>query len=358
MLAISCQKNSGDPPAPSGGSLTGLQANPDSALPGTLIDLNGSGLQGLVKVGFDTVDAAFNPVYNTATDLLIYVPANARYGMQEITLTNGLGGTARVGFKVVQPAPLITSIAPLSSSVGDTVTITGSYFRNILSVLLGAVPVQIIDSSSSSAIQFIVPSGVAAGLITINTAGGSYTYTATFTAERAILIADFDGGGLRPDGASWYSYGDMSSKIVTNTNPAPISGNFLQAMPLATNASGYAGVSTYTASSGSQIFGLTSAEATTYLKFDANSNGYTNTQLQVNIGDVNGNNFDYMVNVSWSGWQTVSISLADFYVGYGTTPQTPSTLLVPANITTVKFHFLNYLNNPEQINLDNIRFSY
>ncbi len=354
-LPVSCKKNSGDPPAPSGGSLSSLKANPDSALPNTLIDINGSGMQGLVKVTFDTIASVFNPVYNTASNLLVYVPSNAKYGAQQITLTNGLGGKAQISFKVIQPAPTITTITPLSASVGDTVTITGSYFRNIISVLLGAIPARVVDSSSSGTLKFIVPSGVSAGLVTVTTLGGVAVSTATVTAERAVLIADFDGGGLRPDGSSWYSYGDMTSKSVASTNPAPISGNFIKGVCSTSSSSGYAGISTYTASSGSQTFGLSSAATATYIKFDANSNGYTSTQLQVNLGDASGNNFNRVVAVSWNGWQTVSLKLSDFYFGYGTAT---TQVVDPTQVTTVKFHFIGYAGNQEEINLDNIRFTY
>lgn len=354
-LATSCKKNSGDPPAASGGSLSNLTAKPDSALPGTLVDINGSGLQGLVKVTFDTVNTAFNPVYNTETNLLIYVPSNAKYGLQKITLTNGVGGTAQINFKVIQPAPVINSIAPLSAKVGDTVTISGNYFRNIVTVLLGAVPAQVIDSSSQGTLKFKVPSGVSAGLVTVTTLGGTAVSTATVTTETALLIADFDGGGLRPDGNSWYSYGDMTSKTVANSSPTAIAGNFIKAVSKTTSTAGYAGISTYTASSGSQTFGLTTTAANTYIKFDANSNGYTATQLQVNLGDASGNNFNRVVAVSWNGWQTVSIKLSDFYFGYGTDA---SQTVVPSQITTVKFHFVNYVGNQSEVNLDNIRFTY
>ncbi len=341
-LAIGCKKNSGDPPAPSGGSLSGLKANPDSALPGAMININGSGLQGLVKVTFDTIPSIFNPVYNTETNLLVYVPNNAKYGVQKITLTNGIGGKAQISFKVIQPAPVISIIAPLSAKVGDTVTITGNYFRNIVSVLLGAIKAQVVDSSSSTTLKFKVPAGVPAGLVTV-------------TTETAIVIADFDGGGLRPDGNSWYSYGDMTSKSIASSNPTAISGNFIKAVSQTTSTAGYAGISTYTAASGSQLLGLTTAASATYIKFDANSNGYTGTQLQVNLGDAASNNFNRVVNINWTGWQTVTIKLSDFYFGYGTDA---SKVVDPTQITTVKFHFVNYVGNQSEVNLDNIRFTY
>jgi hypothetical protein len=160
---------------------------------------------------------------------------------------------------------------------------------------------------------------------------------------------------LRPDGSSWYSYGDMTSKSVVNSNPTAISGNFIKAVSQTTSTAGYAGISTYTAASGSQLLGLTTPATATYIKFDANSNGYTGTQLQVNLGDAASNNFNRVINVNWTGWQTVTIKLSDFYFGYGTDA---SKVVDPTQITTVKFHFNNYVGNQSEVNLDNIRFTY
>ena len=354
LLAVSCKKNSGDPPAPSGGSLTNLKANPDSALPNTLIDISGAGLQALVSVKFDTVSSTINPVYNTDTHLLIYVPSNAKYGVQKITLTNGIGGTAQINFKVIQPAPTITSVNPLSANVGDTVTVTGTFFRNIVKVLLGAVQAQVIDSTSSSVLKFKVPAGVSAGLVTVTTAGGTAVSTATITTEKALLIADFDGGGLYPDGNAWYSYGDMTSRTVANSDPSPLQGNFIKAIPKTTNSAGYAGIST-PSGSGSPSFALTSAATSTYVKFDANSNSYTATQIQVLLEDQSGNNFNRIVAINWNGWQTVAVKLSDFYFGYGTDN---SKVVDPTQIRTLKFHFIGYNGTQEQVNIDNIRFTY
>ncbi|MFT3827628.1 MAG: glycan-binding surface protein [Chitinophagaceae bacterium] len=354
MLAIGCKKNNGDPPAPSGGSLSNLKANPDSALPNTLIDISGSGLQGLVSVKFDTVNSTINPVYNTDSHLLIYVPGGARYGVQKITLTNGLGGTAQINFKVIQPAPTITAVNPLSANVGDTVTITGTFFRNIVKVLLGAVQATVIDSTSPNVLKFKVPAGVSAGLVTVTTAGGTAVSTATVTTEKALLIADFDGGGLYPDGSSWYSYGDMTSKTVASSDPVALQGNFIKAIPKTTNTAGYAGIST-PSGSGSPSFALPNTAANTYIKFDANSNGYTSTQVQVLLEDQSGNNFNRVVSISWNGWQTVALKLSDFYFGYGTDA---SQVVNPAQIRTLKFHFVNYNGVQGQVNLDNIRFTY
>lgn len=358
LLFLSCNKNSGDPPAPTGGSLTNVVAKPDSALPGTLVDINGTGLQGIKSAHFDTVSSTINPVYNTSTDLLVYVPSSPTYGWQNITLRNGLGGSVQIKFKVVQPAPIIAAVAPLSAQIGDTITITGTFFKNIISVLAGAIPATIVDSSNSSILKFRMPAGFTSGLVTVVTVGGSITSTTTLAIERSVLIADFDGGGIRPDGNSWYSYGDMSSKTVTNTNPAPLSGNFIQAIAATTGTTGYGGISTYTVSSGPQTLELTSSAAATSIKFDANSNGYNTTQIQVNLGDASGNNYNRIFAANWNGWQTVTLNLADFYFGYGTDAQTPSTMLIPANITTVKFHFVNYVGNQSEINLDNIRFTF
>lgn len=338
------------------GDLSSASAAPDSALPRTLITISGVGINGISKVEFDTISANFNPTYNTESNLLVYVPQNANYGPQKITLTNTAGKSLAIDFVVIQPAPTITSVNPLSASPDSIVTVTGNYFKNIQEVLLGAVAAEIVDSSSQTELKFRVPQGVPAGRVTITTAGGTVVSSATVVTETAILISDFDGGGIRPDGNSWYSYGDMSSKAVASSAPDPYQGNFLKAISKSTSTSGYAGVSTYTAASGSQTFGLTKDAAHEVIKFEANSNGIIATQIQVLVEDENAQNYNKIINVNWSGWQTVEINCDEMYVGYGVTEQTEATKLVPSKIKTIKFHFQNYVGSPGEVNLDNIRF--
>jgi hypothetical protein len=352
LLYTGCKKETSDTPAD-------LSVSPASAFPETFLTITGRDMQDIVSIKFDTTTASFRSVFNTSSAVLTTVPANAGYGHQVITITNKLGKTAQVNFTVVQPAPVIRSFSPASVPEGDTITISGSLLTGIQSVFIGSTPAIVTDSSSKTQIKVKVPVGASSGLITIVTAGGSASSASLLTVgERALLVADFEGAGIRPNGNSWYSYGDINSKSVTNANPDPRNGFFLKAVANATSTNGYAGISTYALGSGSETFGLTSATAGTTLKFDINNNGKTGTVLQVIVQesttDNNSTNFAKTVSINGTGWNTVSIPLTQLFNNYGGGTVTPT----PANITKVKFHFSGYGSAPMEANIDNVRFAY
>jgi hypothetical protein len=352
LLYTGCKKDTSDTPAE-------LSVSPASAFPETFLTIKGRDMQNIVSIKFDTTTASFSSVFNTGEAILTTVPANASYGEQVITLTNKAGKTAQVNFTVMQPAPVVRSFNPSNAPEGDTITISGTLLTRIKSVLIGSAPAIITDSSSKTQIKVKIPAGASSGLINVVTAGGTGTSASIFTVgERALLVADFEGAGIRPNGSSWYSYGDMNTKTVTNTNPTPKNGFFLKAVPNTTSSSGFAGISTYAIGSGNETFGLKSTTAATTLKFDVNNNGKTGTMLQVIVQesttDNNANNFAKSVAINGTGWNTVSIPLTQLFNNYGGGTVTPT----PANITKVKFHFSGYGSAAMEANIDNVRFAY
>lgn len=334
---------------------TGLRSDPGTALPGAFITIYGTNMQDIVSIKFGNVNATFSPVYNTKDNIFTSVPTNALYGKQKITIVNRSGQTASLDFTVRQPFPIINSFIPESGPVGDIVTISGNYFRNIKSISIGGTQVtEITDSTLVNRLSFKIPIGASTGLLTVETAGGSVSSTNLLSVgERAVLIADFDGGGIRPNGAAWYSGGDLDSKSVTNTNPAPFTGNFLKAIPKIVSTPSYAGFETNDSSGSVQTFGLTSTTATTTLKFEVNNNGKTGTALQVVVA-YGTNNFAKNVNVNGTGWTTISIPLSEMFSNYGGGTSTPT----PSDITKVKFFFQGYSTVAMEANIDNVRFAY
>jgi hypothetical protein len=333
-----------------------LSVSPAVALPETFITISGSDMQEIVSIKFDTAAASFSSVFNTGSAIFTNVPANPRFGPQQITITNRDGKTATVDFTVKQPAPVINSFTPTNVPVGDTVTISGTMFTNINGVYIGNVKANIIDSSSRTQLKIKVPVGAASGLLSIVTWGGTTYGTGTLTiGERAYLISDFDGGGIVSNSNDWLSYGDMRSKAITNTDPAPKTGNFLKAIPLQASSAGYGGVSTPSLST---PFGMTSTTTGTTLKFDVNNNGQMATVLQVIVQetatDVADNNFAKTVSINGTGWNTIAIPLTQLLSGYGGGALNPD----PARITKVKFHFQGYPSNPMEADIDNVRFAY
>ncbi|MBO9205221.1 MULTISPECIES: glycan-binding surface protein [Niastella] len=333
-----------------------LSVSPAAALPETFITLNGTDIQDIVSIKFDTATASFSSVFNTGSTIFTNVPTNPKFGPQQISITNRDGKTATVDFTVLQPAPRITSFSPTNVPVGDTVTITGTMFTNINGVYIGNIKAPVIDSSSRTQLKIKVPAGAASGLLSIVTWGGTTYGTGTLTiGERAYLISDFDGGGIVANSNDWLSYGDMKSKAITNTDPAPKTGNFIKAIPLQAASANYGGVSSPSLST---TFGMTSTTAGTTLKFDVNNNGQLATVLQVIVqetaSDIPDNNYAKNVSINGTGWNTIEIPLTQLRSGYGGGSLNPD----PAKITKVKFHFQGYASNPMEADIDNVRFAY
>jgi hypothetical protein len=352
-LYSGCKKETNDTPA-------NLSVSPAAALPETFITLQGTDIQDIVSIKFDTTTASFSSVFNTPNAIFTNVPTNPKFGRQVITITNRAGKIATVDFDVLQPAPLINSFLPSNAPEGDTVTITGRMFTNISAVYIGNVKAIITDSLSRTQLKIKIPAGAASGLLSIVTLGGTaYSASLLTVGERALLVADFDGAGVRPNGSSWYSYGDMNMKTVASSNPNPKNGNFYKASPNATSSAGYAGISTYALGSGAETFsGLTSTTAATKLKFDVNNNGKTGTMLQVIVQetttDNNANNYAKTIAISGTDWNTITIPLTELFNNYGGGTLNPT----PANITKVKFHFTGYNGVAMEANIDNVRFAY
>lgn len=334
---------------------SGLRTEPGTALPGAFVTIFGSNMQDIVSIKFGNTDAVFSPIYNTKDNIFTTVPANALYGKQKITIVNKSGQTASLDFVVKQPFPIINSFTPESGPVGDIITISGNYFRNIKSVAIGGTQVtEITDSTLVNRLSFKIPTGASSGLLTVVTAGGSVSSTNVLSVgERAVLIADFDGGGIRPNGLSWYTAGDMTSRTVVDANPAPFTGHFMKLIPNTSSTAGYAGVQNYDLSSGTQTFGITTSAANTTLKFEVNNNGKTGTVLQVIVAYGSGN-YAKNVNISGTGWNTIAIPLADLKSGYGSGTDIPN----PSLITTIKFFFQGYATAAMEANIDNVRFAY
>jgi hypothetical protein len=336
-----------------------LSVSPAASFPETFITISGSDMQDIVSIKFDTAVASFSSVFNTSSAIFTNVPTNPKFGPQQITITNRNGQSATVDFTVLQPAPVINSFNPGNAPEGDTVTISGTMLTNINGVYIGNVKAIVVDSSSRTQLKIKVPAGAASGLLSVVTWGGTAYSKGTLTVgERAYLISDFDGGGLAADGNAWYSVGQLASKTVDSSNPAPRSGKFLRAIPQQPATKTYAGVSTPVLGTANQTFGMTSTTAGTTLKFDVNNNGQTATILQVIVQETTFDdattNYAKNVPINGTGWNTIAVPLTQLFNNYGGGALTPD----PSKITKVKFYFQNYNLYPMEANIDNVRFAY
>jgi len=143
-----------------------------------------------------------------ANNTVTYTPAAAFIGPDSFTysISDGQGGTASAMVRVTVnpiagcPAPVITSIDPLTGPVGTEVTITGTNLDcgNTRTLTLNGVTL-IITSLSPTQIKTFIPIGGQDGLFTLTTDGGSVTQQQL--AYDVVLSQDFQLNVLPPSAA-------------------------------------------------------------------------------------------------------------------------------------------------------------
>jgi RHS repeat-associated protein len=143
-----------------------------------------------------------------ANNTVTYTPAAAFVGSDSFTysISDGQGGTAGATVRITVnpisgcPAPVITSIDPLSGPVGTEVTITGTNLDcgNTRTLTLNGVTL-LITSLTPTQIKTFIPIGAQDGAFTVTTDGGSVTQQQL--AYDVVLSQDFQLNVLPPSAA-------------------------------------------------------------------------------------------------------------------------------------------------------------
>ena len=143
-----------------------------------------------------------------ANNTVTYTPAAAFVGSDSFTysISDGQGGTAGATVRITVnpisgcPAPVITSIDPLSGPVGTEVTISGTNLDcgNTRTLTLNGVTL-IITSLTPTQIKTFIPIGAQDGAFTVTTDGGSVTQQQL--AYDVVLSQDFQLNVLPPSAA-------------------------------------------------------------------------------------------------------------------------------------------------------------
>ncbi|QWV93039.1 immunoglobulin domain-containing protein [Geomonas oryzisoli] len=146
---------------------------------GTAVTVTGTNFTGATSVKFNGVSAPFTVI--SGTTLVTGVPAGATSG--RITVTTAAGSaTSSSSFSVSSKnvAPRIKSFSPSSGKVGTAITVTGSNLGGITSARIGGVSAPFTVRSAGTVVV-TVPTGAKTGRISVTTAGGTGTSSASFT---------------------------------------------------------------------------------------------------------------------------------------------------------------------------------
>ena len=186
-----------------------------------VICLVGDNLTSIHDLYFNDQAAVLNSSYMTNNTLVVAVPKNMpAVQTDKIYMITKDSTVVTYDFKVLPPAPKVTSMSLEWANPGEVVTIYGSYLFAPLTVEFpGADPVEV-SSAAGTSVDVKVPEGAQPGKIKVNTASGTAQSVFMYKDSRGILF-DFDGlTGL--DNHGWNGH---SSRDDDGTG---ISGRFFQ----------------------------------------------------------------------------------------------------------------------------------
>ena len=155
---------------------------PQSAPPGTGIQIRGAKLQNATSVTIGGVPVAFQATADTL--ILATVPAGVQTGPVRVSNASGTG----VSPQTFYAPPWITSFTPASGVAGSFVSIRGTNFTGLTRLFFGPEPATP-TSVSPGEIITPVPTFARTGPLTLETPGGTFITTNIFTVPPKILSA-------------------------------------------------------------------------------------------------------------------------------------------------------------------------
>lgn len=136
------------------------------------IIIKGKHLATTYKVDFNSIAAADSLFYADDTSVTVKIPVTLPDPADNpITVTTKYG-TATYNFKILQPAPVITSFDPVAGPSVAEVTIYGLYLGGTTSVKFDNAAAEII-SNTKTEVKVKVPAGVTYGYIYVTTQSGT-----------------------------------------------------------------------------------------------------------------------------------------------------------------------------------------
>lgn len=166
---------------------------PQSGVVGDVITITGTNLIDITVMDFNGTDATAFTV-DSDTSITATVPSGATTGT--IDLRNPAYTTTSAESFTVYQKPTISSFTPESGVVGDIVTISGTGFTGVFSVVFTSA-MATITSSSDTSLTVTVPNGSTTGPITITTPAGSTSSQRDYTVYQQPTISSFSpGSGL------------------------------------------------------------------------------------------------------------------------------------------------------------------
>lgn len=302
----------------------------DGGAMGETIAIIGSGLEGVVSILFNDVEADLNPCLVTEHSIICSVPAVMPTEISNtMTLTTGRGKKCVYDFAVEIPVPYITSTSCEWAKAGSEMVLYGSYLfpfesTGSFEVLFPGNAQAEVKSFDDSSITVIVPDGALEGAISVE---GEYGVGMTKFSYRESTGMFIDCENV----STWDAWGYSGNYVFNDDNS--LDGNYIamtgSAAAWGWNTSGLALYFSNVLEDGSyrQTLIPLDADPSEYsLKFECKINAWTDLWAviwfsgQYNTFSVDGDEAQYHWkpfkdgSVTYGEWTTVTIPLSDFKV--------------------------------------------
>jgi hypothetical protein len=165
------------PPADPTPTITSF--TPASGVAGTTVVVTGSNLTGATSVTVNGT-AARSFTVTSPTRVSFVVGTRTTTGLVRVQAANGIA-TSSARFRVLPPS--IRSFTPASGNSGTTVVISGTNFTGATVVTVNGRKARSFVVLSSTRIRFVVGTGTKAGVVRVQTPGGTATSTQRFTIK-------------------------------------------------------------------------------------------------------------------------------------------------------------------------------
>jgi hypothetical protein len=217
LLIFACKKDNSNPGTaqntnpPIINAVTNLsnrETPVSSVIYGDWIIIKGKYLETTLKVEFSNIVASDSLFYADDTSVTVKIPSSLPDPVNNPIKITTKYGVATYNFKILQPAPLITSFNPIAGASGTQVTITGDYFLGLTGVTLNGTAVPIV-SSSKTKIDVTIPTGTTGGFFYVTTPSGT-TKSSTSFGLNYVIFDDALATG-------WSNTSYSTTALLTNT---------------------------------------------------------------------------------------------------------------------------------------------
>lgn len=182
-----------------------------SASMGQTIAIIGEGLEDVVSIVFNDQKAKLNPVYVTATSIIVTIPGSIPDEVTNtFTLTTAHGKNTVYDFTVVITPPQVKSISCEFAADGSTAILYGNYFfpksDGTINVLFPGNLEGTVTEFDVTSIKVKVPAGALSGYITVTNDYGTGRSQFVFRDKTGIFI-----DGENPGVWNWWGLSDFDS---------------------------------------------------------------------------------------------------------------------------------------------------